>query len=383
VSVNRDAQLAFLVATLYEAVLRPAEWTRLLAGLAQVFNAAIVDFSHYNVEHHDQTISQSSGVDQAQITRYLEHFAARNPWVEAGPQQVPGRVVIGEQLIPQALFERSEYYNDFLRPMDVAHVMSVGIQGNERRFTALSVLRSKRRGPFDSHETAFLEHLLPHLKRAVQIHERVASVERGNHPLVAVADQINEGLILLDGAGRPLFVNRDASSILAGTDVVRLTRRGLRARRPVDDARLRELVCSAARQPRLGATGGGGMLSMPRGGGARPLVLLVTPGGAGASWLEGARQGVTIWLRDPDAIPSPPHEWLQHAFGLTPAEASLAALISEGHDPKGAAACLGLSVHTTRSQLKAVLGKTGTHSQAELVRLTRAAGPPTAPTPSG
>jgi DNA-binding CsgD family transcriptional regulator len=56
-------------------------------------------------------------------------------------------------------------------------------------------------------------------------------------------------------------------------------------------------------------------------------------------------------------------------FDLTPAEARLALSLSAGRTSGEVARELGTAISTVRSQLKAVLAKTGTHRQVELVRL--------------
>jgi DNA-binding CsgD family transcriptional regulator len=54
-------------------------------------------------------------------------------------------------------------------------------------------------------------------------------------------------------------------------------------------------------------------------------------------------------------------------FGLTSAEARLAAAICEGQDLNAASASFGVSRETLRGQLKTVFAKTGSRRQAELV----------------
>jgi DNA-binding CsgD family transcriptional regulator len=57
------------------------------------------------------------------------------------------------------------------------------------------------------------------------------------------------------------------------------------------------------------------------------------------------------------------------AFGLTAAEAKLAARLASGLGIDAAAASLGVSRETSRSQLKGVFAKTNTRRQAELAGL--------------
>ncbi|GAB3729731.1 hypothetical protein GCM10028862_08390 [Luteimonas pelagia] len=79
---------------------------------------------------------------------------------------------------------------------------------------------------------------------------------------------------------------------------------------------------------------------------------------------------------------------LCRAHGLTRKEAEAALMLHATGSVAGIAAQSGRSVHTVRTQLKAAMAKTGTHSQAALValvgaRLRGGSLPPVAPTPRG
>jgi DNA-binding CsgD family transcriptional regulator len=60
---------------------------------------------------------------------------------------------------------------------------------------------------------------------------------------------------------------------------------------------------------------------------------------------------------------------LRSRFCLTPAEAQIALGIADGETLAAIAESRGVSVSTARGQLKSVFAKTGTHRQAELIRL--------------
>lgn len=60
---------------------------------------------------------------------------------------------------------------------------------------------------------------------------------------------------------------------------------------------------------------------------------------------------------------------LRRIFGLTPAEAKLAALMVEGKSLEGAAEKLAVKRETARNQLKAIFAKTETNRQGQLVAL--------------
>ncbi len=69
----------------------------------------------------------------------------------------------------------------------------------------------------------------------------------------------------------------------------------------------------------------------------------------------------------PDRLPSA--QDLREYFDLTPAESRVALLLCAGHVPKEVARALQVSVPTVRSHLRALLEKTGTARQTELIQL--------------
>jgi DNA-binding CsgD family transcriptional regulator len=62
-------------------------------------------------------------------------------------------------------------------------------------------------------------------------------------------------------------------------------------------------------------------------------------------------------------------EMLSQIFGLSLAEAKVAALMASGHASDEIADAVGVTRETVRKHLKAVFAKTATHRQAELVAL--------------
>ena len=76
-----------------------------------------------------------------------------------------------------------------------------------------------------------------------------------------------------------------------------------------------------------------------------------------------------IFVSAPDAARSVDERALVAAFGLTAREAEVAAQLASGATIGSLAAAWGISANTVRGYLKAVFDKTGTHRQADLVRL--------------
>jgi DNA-binding CsgD family transcriptional regulator len=68
----------------------------------------------------------------------------------------------------------------------------------------------------------------------------------------------------------------------------------------------------------------------------------------------------------------------QGIYDLTAAQAQVAQLLAQGHDPSLAADKLGISINTVRTHVQRMFDKTGAHSQSALVGLLLSAEAPTA-----
>lgn len=159
--------------------------------------------------------------------------------------------------------------------------------------------------------------------------------------------------ILLDGQLAVAQLNPAARHLLATNDAV-LCLRQQRLHSPCDPLSLGRSLAAAARGERS-------VLPLARPG-RLALTLLAEPlPTEGLDW-------VRVILRDPELeVPEP--RLLQSLFGLTPAEAVVAAGLAQGMDSAELARLLGVQPNTVHSHIKRVLVKSGARRQSRLVSL--------------
>jgi DNA-binding CsgD family transcriptional regulator len=227
---------------------------------------------------------------------------------------------------------------------------------NGRRDAFLCVSKPKGAADFNGKDVATLRHLVPHLSLALGLKERLAGLEIYATDIRVALDRLEDGLLLLDARARPVFINREGEVMLAAE--------------PGLNAALAELT--GARRHILRQ---GGAFDVLRDG-RSPLRLRVAPIGAEgqASWLPD-QAVAAVFLSDPDAAARRCGEALALSYALTPAETRFAVEIAKGDGRAAAARRLGISPLTARAHLSRIFEKTGTHRQAELVRLLLAAAP--------
>ena len=251
------------------------------------------------------------------------------------------------------------YYQEFLAPKGLRWFAGVKVACGDDLW-CLSIQRTIEQGPFSPEEKQKLAKLSKCLS-SVSATSRALGFAAMNAALDTF--EVSEtAVLLLDRLGRIIRVNRSAE-VLFDNDVKvsgkKLVVADKEAGRALDRA-LHGLLWS-----RLGSLAAPVPLTRF---GRRPLIAYLMKLSSLAANALADCQAVMI-LIDPDKRWRPPEVALQVAFGLTPAEARLAARVSSGMKLETVADEAGITKETGRTQLKSVFAKTGVHSQAELTAL--------------
>lgn len=280
----------------------------------------------------------------------------------------------------------TELYQEVLRPLN-GGLAAVSYWREHDGWRGLSYCRSLESGhDFREDELASIQALVPHLRTIEQLHAQLRQRTRAS--VDAAHDMLNlapQAVMLLDAAGRVVFLNRSASALLAQPGCgLRADREGLRARDGAEDRRLRQAVRLAtelapeSRRAALseGAVAARGLpVTIRRMPPLRPLILSVVPAASLSAQAEFGSARVAVMVHNAGADGTIAAARLVEAYGLTAREAELAVLLGKGEDLAGAAGLMALSAGTARQYLKQIFAKLGVQRQAELVRLLVASFP--------
>jgi len=319
------------------------------------------NLSHYDWVSHE-SINISRRVDPKFHRSYVEYYAARNPFMEAGGKQPVGSIIITEALVPRPDLVRTEIYGDWFSPqgMETGLGINLGVEGT--RAWTLGLWRRWDLGAFQGRERQLLELITPHLRRSLKISARLSEIRTLGAGASAALDQLTHGIALLDNKGRVQFLNRLGHEIIAAHDGLGMCNDALTA------AHSGRTGVLAAVIQRVVKTRRGASLQLERPSGKRALMLLVAPLPVETAWLDLRAPAVLVVITDP-ACGVTPKQRLIDTYGLTPAEAALAMGLVLGHDLALIADDLRITYETARTHLRHVLTKTNTHRQTDLVRL--------------
>ncbi|HQR02721.1 MAG: helix-turn-helix transcriptional regulator [Proteobacteria bacterium] len=355
-----------LLGAIYQGILDSTALNTLLEQLRRILGAkfATIVMVPPAPDREATMVHAEKGLVQAQAL-YSQRFYTIDPFLSLPPD----RVITVDDLLDTASWEANAYYQQFLRPMDVRHVMGADITTPEGTECRLRLCRPHDAAPFSPADKAFCTLLLPHIRRAMQIHGRIDTLATERHLYAGTVDRLLVGTVILDSTGRILSCNDPAATLLAEGDGIIRTGDALHAGLPGENSEFQRLLEQAVR----GHRGCGGQVVEAtaltrRRRGTRLGILVrslpVLPG------TEAAREpAAVVFIRDPERKAQASHEVLRQLFDFTPAEATLAALLAEGLSVEDTAEQLGVSINTARTHVRALLTKTGTTRQPALVNL--------------
>jgi DNA-binding CsgD family transcriptional regulator/PAS domain-containing protein len=352
----------------YAAALDPAHWRDFTRSIGEHFRGGSTMLWHAN------EIAASHRYE-AKILRALEdRYAAINPWMPKKMLMSSGTLHRTEELYPEDELVKTEFYADLMAPNDLFKGFGITLF-NDRRFSFLSIIRSKKAGAPAAAELHLLAQVTPHLQRALQVHERLQHLPPLGATALAALDALKRGVVFVGPNRNMIYANRAAERILAGRDGLFLDGKGAcRACRAAEQASLDRLLDGAIGgrwRGEGGAASSGGVMLVRRPSGARAFGLVVAPMPSPPSALAGAHVAAVILISDPEADSGALREILRRLYQLSDREAELAVRIAEGERLEGAAKSLSVTYQTARSYLKSIFMKLGVDRQAELASLVQ------------
>ena len=361
---TRLEQLDELACGFYEAAAQPEQWSVTLEKASSVFGAdgsCIIAFPSSSIG-----AVWSSGLDELAHTFFDEGWHTRNERLaRALPIRHIRPVMTESDLFSPDELERHPFNAEFINVHGYRWGAGCFLSEVDGWNTAFTVERKAHRERYGAAEVEAMTKLLPHMRNAAQIASRLA-LSKGDGMLDAF-EKMCCAAILLNCTGRVHRYNRQTEHYL--NREIRIVQGCLTACHNDSNAGFQRLIGGVLGSPvRTPAHSQTLATLMRHDTMKRPLFALGMP-------IIGAAQDVfqhskaMVMLIDPDAQVTPSELVLRHGFSLTPAETRLALALANGATLHEFAEKQHIAVGTARIQLKAIMAKTATHRQADLVAL--------------
>lgn len=241
------------------------------------------------------------------------------------------------------------------------HTQSLRFLKSDFYEAKVNVFRPRGASRFGAKDLSLLRSLALYLECAAETNISIAHLLNEKDAAWETLDRIPIGVIVLDSKGKILAMNQSGRLIVEQNDGVYISRDALFAARSDETEALYQRITATEKDT--------GVLNLTRPSGRRPLSLAVASIQSPQHFLQQSRPSSVVFISDPEHAMEIKANALQQFYELTPAEARLASLLTQGRNMKTAARDLNITYTSARNHLKHVFAKTGTASQSQLIRL--------------
>jgi DNA-binding CsgD family transcriptional regulator len=352
-----------VIDALYGPALHDGNWKPALFRASELLACAEVSMAGF--EPGDISVFETTArvlSDEAR-TRYAQYYGELDPKLRLFARRSEGFLFNDSAHFDDVFVSRDPFYQEFSRWVGTRHTLDIAIAPDRLRPIYFAAMRTETQGRFQSPTEAVFSELARHFGRVhalrARLHDARSSLELARGAL----STLGFGLIVLDERGVVRLVNAGAEMALSAGGALQVREGRLIGRTAELDRTIQALIGRAL----VGDASGASVASVATEDRAG-WILWVTPLPASSPLAPRAAPGVLILIGH-GGTGRVARDDLMTLYGLTAAEADLALALASGRSLQEAADDRSVRISTARSQLLAILGKTGLHRQSDLARL--------------
>lgn len=367
---------------IYDAAMDESRWREALDAVSRASDA--IGAAMMVVEKEDNPYSGRAlggaygNAAPGVMDYYLEHLAhlEAREWEALAAARVRDILIDSDVGDPALLDQRADYV--YLREkVGVGRRLGVRLNENPAWYDAMTVVFASRDTSVAARSRPRLAPLLPHLAKAVEMGRAFSRLRERHAAVLAVLDKVHVGLAIAGASGELIVWNTEADRILRLGDGMALAHdRHIVLRDPDQTAMLHASIHAAAGTARGEANRPESLIAIPRPSGVHAFLLEVAPVSDSAGEIASNLSAAVITLIDPQHTPDLDIRRFGQLFELTTAETEVCGLMVAGLTGPAIAERRSTSLETVKSQMAAVLAKTGVARRSELIRLVVRTLPP-------
>lgn len=362
-----DHRLSGLIGRFYDAAADNALWAGMADDVAGSLESTSAVLKLHGADDTVQLLESTVNLHVSDRQQsWATHWHRQDLWVERAASFGVSRVVTDHDLVSPIEQRKSGFYQEWLRELDIHHMIGAVFPGGNGALGVLGVHRPERAGAYDDTDRHKVSILLPHLQRAIWLGQQLAITAARQAVTEEVLARIDAGVFAVDVRCRIMSLNAGGEALLDGASGLAVSHGRLRLQDGLLDQCMTQMVQTSVSTASGHPVPPGAAMVVPRDG-RLPLTMIVTPlrpSGIGTQ----TQPLALVIVRDPEAA-TLSTTGLRELFGFTRSEAVIARDLASGLSLDDVAEQRGIGAATARSHLKRILSKTNTHRQAEAVAL--------------
>ncbi|NIA69532.1 helix-turn-helix transcriptional regulator [Pelagibius litoralis] len=310
------------------------------------------------------------------LQEYVDYYHQHDLWtINAEAQALirSGKIFVGQDVVSDEQFEKSEWFNDFVQRLEIRHLIAATVSDGKSKTgvprTMISVYGGLKSNFFNEKDIQLYQILVPHIQNSLFLRHKFISLKAESRTIERLLNSQLHPVLLLNEEGLVMGMNEVADDFFVNQATLHLRRGKLYTDNTNEQNGLDRAIADAVRthqspEYRPVST----FVQVTNLQSCRPYSLRVCPlPPSQVSPIGGAR--AIIEVTDPSSVAISGASTVAAYYELTRAERALCESLLEGHPLAKSATLLGITYGTARQRLKAIFRKTDSNSQPELMRL--------------
>jgi transcriptional regulator with PAS, ATPase and Fis domain len=305
-------------------------WLDVYLKMSVMFSAGPGALSLYLPEKEQFELVVST-INDDLISQYNEYFQFISPFRNQLIKMNAGERFSRAENLPDDEFVKTEIYQDYFKKQDVFNYEYNVLFKESGKAGGISFSRPKGMKNFNEDEIKAMRLLIPHLQKAFQIYMKFSEIKREKQIMIECLGKISQSVIVLDKAGKIIFLNDSANKLVSEKDGLETGRSGVLLTNSAHETKkLQKFLTSVFEPDTERSTEFGGVLQVSRANDRRPLSILVSP------FHECHNSGLysetfaLLFINDPEQKVKTVEPILSQMYGLTAAESKIAAILARG-----------------------------------------------------
>jgi DNA-binding CsgD family transcriptional regulator len=163
----------------------------------------------------DRKTVVTKNISELSWRQYEDHFVRYDPILRSPFTPYPQDIYTTNDILPRKFLESSQYYKDFLLPLNLRWHMVVQLKHREETCALLCLIRSRGMPPFNDQDKERAELIAPCLTTSI---EKVNALEKDHHKEIIIDAMVGGrqggGTLIIDDCFSLVHANQEASNIL-------------------------------------------------------------------------------------------------------------------------------------------------------------------------
>lgn len=329
-------------------------WDEVPARLARAFPGSFTALQNLNFRESRLNFASFQNMDDAWIKSYVEHFAYANPWTAFWESAKSGTIAISEEVSPARAIAHTEFYNDWLAPLEVDASVGMKILGDDSEvIRALLHFPISLTGTYDRAAAEIMRRVQGNFVRSVHTSRMIRAEAEQGLATAALVERGKCAAFVVDAKRALREANQMAVDLFRAGRLVAVRNHRCLLRNRDLDARFERALA----QLTDGRAAAESCISCRTGAGVWQIVLapIPVPPASRTSLSPVRPQQLVLVLVVELTLEGQKRSdlsGLSQAFNLTPAEVKFCNRLILGESVSETAELLGISAETARGRLK-------------------------------